>query len=308
MISRLFDLFKKKEPETKKIEQVALIADIHANFPALQAVLAEIERRGVANIWLLGDALGRGSFAPEVYEWTSRTFSNGSGNQVIRGNHDDWVLNSDGDGWKQTANPIFIASDTLEREELSQKEPGFPGIFREIQKEIEMGVLGEFEIHLVHESPDGRKDYLYPWRISAYEEVFAWMKQNHPGGKSKIVCLGHTHVPVLIHQKKDGSTLSEKLIPFKKYDVDPESNWIMNPGSTGYPLDGNSRASFAILNLVEKSFEWIKVEYDLQESLDCLYNKDYPPEICDHIRQASLPGSAPNDWFEHFRDVYKGLD
>ena len=37
---------------------VALVSDVHANLPALQAVLADAQRRGCEAIWNLGDSLG----------------------------------------------------------------------------------------------------------------------------------------------------------------------------------------------------------------------------------------------------------
>ena len=40
--------------------QIALISDIHGNIPALEAVLRDIQRRGIETIYCLGDLIGKG--------------------------------------------------------------------------------------------------------------------------------------------------------------------------------------------------------------------------------------------------------
>ena len=42
------------------MQRVALIADIHGNLPALEAVLTDIERRGIQRVFCLGDLAGKG--------------------------------------------------------------------------------------------------------------------------------------------------------------------------------------------------------------------------------------------------------
>jgi predicted phosphodiesterase len=45
---------------------VALISDIHANLQALEAVLADIDRRGLREVWNAGDVVGYGGSPREV--------------------------------------------------------------------------------------------------------------------------------------------------------------------------------------------------------------------------------------------------
>lgn len=47
------------------MDKIALISDIHANIPALEAVLLDIKNRGIDRIICLGDLAGKGS-APEA--------------------------------------------------------------------------------------------------------------------------------------------------------------------------------------------------------------------------------------------------
>ncbi|MBU2102984.1 MAG: metallophosphatase family protein [Candidatus Omnitrophica bacterium] len=67
--------------------KIALISDIHANLPALSAVLADIKRRKIGVIWNLGDSVGYGPFPRETLALLMRL-----GLRSIRGNYDDKVL------------------------------------------------------------------------------------------------------------------------------------------------------------------------------------------------------------------------
>lgn len=49
-------------------ERLALISDVHGNLTALEAVLADIEARGITRIFNLGDYVGKGPRGPEVVD------------------------------------------------------------------------------------------------------------------------------------------------------------------------------------------------------------------------------------------------
>ena len=46
--------------------RIALLGDVHANLPALDAVLADAKKRGVDQIWNIGDFVGYGAYPDEV--------------------------------------------------------------------------------------------------------------------------------------------------------------------------------------------------------------------------------------------------
>ncbi len=50
------------------MDKIALIADIHGNLPALEAVLADIGKRGIKRIFCLGDLVGKGPHGAEVID------------------------------------------------------------------------------------------------------------------------------------------------------------------------------------------------------------------------------------------------
>jgi predicted phosphodiesterase len=283
-------------------QRVALLSDIHANWPALQAVLAVLEEERIRTIWLMGDVLGRGSFPSEVLGWVNGTFTKKSQNIIIRGNHDEWVLGTQGDKWKEEANPIFIKSDTMQHSELDG-QPGFPGVIGELRDFHELNNGYKRSISMGHESvPDGSKEYKYPWKIAAYESSFKWLAENRPGQGPWVLCLGHTHIPALVSRTLDsGEMHSEKVTPFKEYGIDPEHDWAINPGSVGYPQDLDIRASFGILDLGKATYKLMKVDYPHNEVEDSILKKKYPRDIITHLRNANLPSTTPTDWYEHYQ-------
>jgi predicted phosphodiesterase len=70
--------------------QAAFLADVHGNLPALEAVLADIARRGVENVYFLGDVLGKG---PAVGEVISLLRASCAG--AVYGNWDRLVLTAE---------------------------------------------------------------------------------------------------------------------------------------------------------------------------------------------------------------------
>ena len=50
----------------------AFLSDVHGNLPALEAVLADIDARGIDEIYFLGDVLGKGPSVHEVLDLLRR--------------------------------------------------------------------------------------------------------------------------------------------------------------------------------------------------------------------------------------------
>ena len=67
--------------------RLAVLADVHGNMPALEAVIEDIESHGVDEVLVGGDLVGRG---PEGSLVTRRIRELGW--PSIRGNHEEYVL------------------------------------------------------------------------------------------------------------------------------------------------------------------------------------------------------------------------
>ena len=49
--------------------KIAMVADLHGNLPAVEALDQDIRRRGIQHIYCLGDMVGKGPSSPETLDW-----------------------------------------------------------------------------------------------------------------------------------------------------------------------------------------------------------------------------------------------
>ena len=118
------------------MERVALISDVHGNMPALEAVLEDVERRGIGRVFCLGDLVGKGPHSDRAVD-VCRARCEG----VVRGNWDDGLPAAPADdphaGWHQ---------ERLGPERLAY--------LAALPNAIDL-VLGGRRVRLVHASPSG---------------------------------------------------------------------------------------------------------------------------------------------------------
>ena len=66
--------------------EIALVADLHGNLPATEAVDADIQRRGIERIWCLGDIVGKGPSSPDTFDWAVSRCE-----MILQGNWDEGI-------------------------------------------------------------------------------------------------------------------------------------------------------------------------------------------------------------------------
>lgn len=148
--------------------KIGLIADIHSNLPALNAVLEHID---VDATLCAGDIVGYYPFPNEVIELVKD-----HGIASIYGNHDKAVLTGD-TSW---FNPIAASAIEWTRDNIS------PGGIKFLE-DLPAQLMFE-DVAIVHGSPHDPDEYVYPTTSPAKLEKFL-----DQVGK-KILVLGHTHV------------------------------------------------------------------------------------------------------------------
>ncbi|MEA3307626.1 MAG: metallophosphoesterase, partial [Elusimicrobiota bacterium] len=72
--------------------------------------------------------------------------------------------------------------------------------------------------------------------------------------------------------------------PGGKIIMDKNSRYIFNPGSVGQPRDGNPRASCAIYNSENKSFQVLRIKYDIEKTQELMKEKNMPQPLIDRLR------------------------
>jgi len=240
----------------------ALISDIHANLPALRAVLEDIERRGVDAIYHLGDLTG---YAP----WPNETVAllRERGIHGVAGNYDSTVATDYRHCGCKSENP--------RQEELSHLSYGWTRshVSAETKRYLASlpfrvdirplgGHLSGPTLRLVHGSQTLNTVYVTEDRADSFLEKMA---AGLGASAGDVICFGHTHIPW--HRVVSG-------IHF------------VNTGSVGRPKDGDWRAGYVILSIEAShtDVEFIRVEYDVNEAMNGIRASDLPGEFADQLR------------------------
>jgi len=151
---------------------IGLIADVHANVVALEAVLSEMGSLGVEKIFHAGDIIGYNPYPNETIElFRKRKIIS------IRGNHERALLTGDTSDFNwYAACALQWTSNTISSENLD---------YISKLKDTEAISVDDTGIFLAHGSPNDPDEYVYP------EDV-------EPGllmmTGSDILVLGHTHI------------------------------------------------------------------------------------------------------------------
>jgi len=241
----------------------ALISDIHANLPALEAVLADIAGRpGIAATYHLGDLVG---YAPWPNETVELLRANGIAG--IAGNYDSTVAADYKHCGCRYEDPrqeeLSHSSYDWTRRHTSSEAKGHLGAlpFRMDVKPLGGHTAGPTVI-LIHGTPTLNTLY---WDQDRPDSFCSKMAQ-HAGAKAgDVVCFGHTHKPW--HREVEG-------IHF------------VNTGSVGRPKDGDWRAGYVLLDVGDGQprVEFVRVEYDVERTARAILESDLPHEFADYLR------------------------
>jgi putative phosphoesterase len=225
--------------------KVALIGDIHANLPALEAVLTHAREQGIKRVWNVGDTVGYGPFPDEVVQLLRKDEDIVS----ILGNYDRRVVRfkKKQEKWEKTKDPAKYLAFEWAYENLSKKSRKY---LRFLSREITMKVKGR-RILLTHGSPASDEEHLYP------DTPDKRLRELTKMTKADIIILGHSHHPFA--RQVDGV-------------------WFINTGSVGRPDDGDPRACYASLRFQgsEMQVEHFRMEYDIERTVAAIHERKLP--------------------------------
>jgi predicted phosphodiesterase len=240
------------------MNRLTIFGDIHGNLPALQATLADIERRGLGNLYCLGDLVGYGTFPNEVVDIIREREI-----PTIVGNYDQGVGNNSDDCGCAYRTPeaklLGEHSIAWTNAHTTDDNKAFLRTFIDCIP-LELGAL---RILLVHGSPRKINEYLYEDRPDkSFERILDDIDVN------VLVC-GHTHLPY------------HKILPSGRH--------IINAGSVGKPKDNDSRAGYITLAAEGKSLEveFIRVAYDVEQAAQAIEATDMPHEFAAMLRSGT---------------------
>lgn len=249
----------------------ALISDIHANLPALDAVLADIDRRGEADaIYHLGDLVGYSSSSNEVVSRLRERAIAG-----VAGNYDSTVATD----YKHCG----CKSESARQEELAHISYEYTRrtVTRETKRylgglpfSLDLrpmgGHLSGRRLVLVHGTPTLNTLY---WTEDRPDDFCLKMAATVGLEAGDVIAFGHTHKPW--HREVQG-------IHF------------VNGGSVGRPKDGDWRAGYVRLDLGEGEprVEFVRVGYDIDATVAGLRAAGLPEDFVEFLRTGGKPESV----------------
>ena len=241
-------------PEARRY---VLISDIHANLPALDAVLADAEKAGAAATYHLGDLVGYGPWPNETVARLRE-----AGIPGVAGNYDSTVAND----YKNCG----CRADTPRDEELSHISYEWTrqavsvetkAFLRGLPYRIDIRPLGGHvaggSLILLHAHPGNNLIYVTEDRTDAFLVKMAQLAAAKSGD---VICFGHTHKPW--HRVVEG-------IHF------------INTGSAGRPKDGDPRACYVVIDMTAEApvIAFVRVKYDIEKAVRAIAEHGLPFEF-----------------------------
>jgi diadenosine tetraphosphatase ApaH/serine/threonine PP2A family protein phosphatase len=218
--------------------RIAVISDIHGNWHALDAVLADLDVEQPDEVWCLGDLVGYG---PQPNRCTNETSSRAD--LCLAGNHDLAVIGRVG---LDEFSPDAAAAARWTAEQL---EDGPRQFLESLESQ------GEREgVQMFHASP---RDPVWEYVLSESAARAAIEMTTSP-----LVLVGHSHIPIAL--RLIGGTLAGGLARGGSELDLGEGRWLLNPGAVGQPRDGDPRAAYLLLDLAQGRAHFRRVPYDIE--------------------------------------------
>jgi putative phosphoesterase len=240
------------------VNRVAVVTDIHANLPALEAALDCIAELRVEATYCGGDLVGYGPHPNQVCRLIESR-----GIPTIYGNYDYAVardLEDCGCAYRdQHDRELGQRSVEWTLAHTDQRSKDF---MRELPFELRFAIGGR-RVRLVHGSPRKVNEYLFQDKPARTFERIA------SGADCDVLVFGHTHKPWV---REYGGVL------------------FVNCGSVGKPKDGDPRAAFAVLELGEAGAVAAKIErvsYGAQSVAEEVAAAGLPGEYSEKLLKAA---------------------
>ena len=238
-----------------------ILSDLHANLQALEAVLRDAHERYDEAI-CCGDLIGYGADPNAVIEWVRANCST-----VVRGNHDKACTGLDDLEW---FNPVARAAAEWTNLMLTPENA-------EYARNLPKGPLMVEDFELVHGSPFDEDEYL----LAAEEagQAFQYLER-------KLSFFGHTHVQggfIWNHSRVETIPRTSLRNDRQVMEIDPDCVYMINPGSTGQPRDGDPRAGYVLFDSGAGMVTYRRVEYDIEGAQKQIRDAGLPTILADRL-------------------------
>jgi predicted phosphodiesterase len=239
--------------------RVAIATDIHGNRHAFEAVIAAAEESGAEELWCLGDLVGYGGDPDASVELAQRHCT-----VCLAGNHDLAVV------------------DVLSLEEFSRGAALAAQWTREVIRPETREFLLSLDpkgaaggVGLYHASP---RDPVWEYVLSGLTAELCFDVTDH-----RVSLIGHSHVALSFDRQEGspatGTTRKEGI----ELDISA-GQWLINPGSTGQPRDGDPRAAWLMLDTGGWTAAYRRADYDIAGAMAAIRAANLPESLAERLQ------------------------
>lgn len=249
----------------------ALISDIHANLPALRAVLDDIASRPeIDRTYHLGDLVGYAPWPNETVALLKECRIEG-----IAGNYDSTTATDYKHcGCKyedpRQAELAHVSYEWTRQRCTAETKRFLAGLPFRLDLRPNGGHQPGPALILIHGTPTLNTLY---WTEDRPDAFCLNMAERAGAKAGDLICFGHTHTP---------------------WQREIEGILFVNTGSVGRPKDGDPRAGYVLLDVSgeKRTIEFVRVAYDIEEAMAGIIRSGLPDEFADYLRTGGQPTAA----------------
>ena len=239
--------------------RVAIATDIHGNRHAFEAVIDAAESDGAEELWCLGDLVGYGGDPDASVELARRHCS-----VCLAGNHDLAVV--DVLSLEEFSRGAALAA-TWTRDVISEETREF---LLSLKPEGSAGGVGLF-----HASP---RDPIWEYVLSGLTAELCFDVTDF-----RVSLIGHSHVALSFDRQEGSPASGTTRKEGTELDV-AEGQWLINPGSTGQPRDGDPRAAWLLLDTDRWTATYRRAEYDIAGAQAAIRAANLPDSLAERLQ------------------------
>jgi len=252
--------------------RLGILSDIHANLPALEAVLESISKAGVDETWCLGDVVGYGAHPDECAASVASECE-----LALVGNHDLAVLGEIDIG---SFSPAAATAARWTQRHSSDETLRFLRSLKPADTSR--------EVALYHASP---RDPVWEYVLWPDQAAECIERQDR-----RISFVGHSHVALFFGLPAegpgadprdvgpDGQTIARGAQAPDGTTLDlAEGRWLINPGSVGQPRDGDPRAAWLELDTDAWTATFNRVDYDIERASSAIDEAGLPGHLAKRL-------------------------
>lgn len=244
--------------------RIAVLADVHANLPALEAVVADMQSEGAEGLWHLGDAVGYGA---EPYACLQMLADLDA--VIITGNHEQAACDL---AESQGFNPAASEAIRWTRESLDLAT-------RQRICDLPVNISPVPGIFLFHGLPGNTTGYIRTSETA--QMVFDHLFDRDP--RIRFGFFGHTHRP-MVFTHLSGRPV-RMIDPGSDLMAAPGRRYLINPGSVGQPRNGDPRAHYLLFDVQDGHILFKRVEYDIVSTQERILAAGLPAALAARLSQ-----------------------